>query len=130
MNEMEEVEAFLLEHDAAICHTRTILGGWIAEYPYRVMSDDLKVACEIYHYQITGHPAWLGKLVDSLAWVVDKHAVWVSMDTLSDWMIIYRFAGATYAGHAGFMWKIDPNHVHRIKPLYEKYWKDYRHELI
>jgi hypothetical protein len=92
------------------------------------LSDDLKVACEIWHYQAKGERVWFTKLVDSLAWCMDKNTVSHSMDTLCDWMIMYGEYGATEKGRAGRLFFIDTHDDgdFRICDLYEKYWKDER----
>jgi hypothetical protein len=91
------------------------------------LDNALRVACEIYHYNTIDSNVWFSKLVDSLAWCMSKMEVSHAMDTLDDWLIIFREPGATKPGYCGFNWYVDEDEIHKIKPLYEKYWKDFRH---
>jgi len=92
------------------------------------LSDDLKVACEIWHYNVLKQPIWFSKLVESLSWCMDKQTVSHSIDTLCDWMIIYGEYGPTEKGRAGRLWFIDTHDDgdFRIRDLYEQYWKHER----
>jgi hypothetical protein len=94
------------------------------------LSTELKVACEIWHYNTLGEPVWLGKLVDSLSWCMDKHAISQSLDILFDWVIIYGEYGATENGRAGRLFFVDTHDGgdYRIRDLYEQYWKNERVE--
>lgn len=92
------------------------------------LSKELKVACEIWYYNTKGEAVWISKLVESLKWCMDKKAIWESIDTLCDWMIIYGEYGATEKGRSGRVYYIDTHDGgdYRIRDLYEKYWKDVR----
>lgn len=92
------------------------------------LSSELKVACEIWHYNVLKQPIWFSKLVSSLAWCVDKNTVSESLDTLTDWVIIYGEYGATEKGRAGYNYYVDTHDSgdSRIRDLYEKYWRDVR----
>lgn len=92
------------------------------------LSTELKVACEIWHYNQLKEPIWLTKLVESLSWCMSKIEVYRALDTLSDWLIIYNEPGVTYKGHAGYCWYVDTHDGgdFRIRDLYEKYWKGER----
>jgi hypothetical protein len=94
------------------------------------LSDDLKVACEIWHYHTIGERVWFTKLVSSLAWCMDKKTVSDSMDTLCDWGIMYGEYGETEKGRAGRLFLIDTHDDgdFRIRDLYEKYWKQERRD--
>ena len=83
----------------------------------------LKVACEIYKFNIENKPVWFGKLVESMEGVVSKNTISESLDTLTDWMIIKGHYGATGDGRASYLYEIDPDQVTMIKELYEKYWR-------
>jgi hypothetical protein len=90
---------------------------------------DIAVACEIYHYQIIKHPVNWSTLDKSLEWVLDKRVISHSMMTLMDWGIVRRYTGnlgELMPGRAGFLWEIAEDHIHRMKPLYEEHWKNFR----
>jgi len=94
------------------------------------LSDDLKLACEIYHYNVVlKKPIHFTLMVENLAWIMDKIAVSHSLDTLTDWMIAHYEYGSLGDGRAGAMWYIDEDEKHTIKLLYEDHWKNFRHEL-
>lgn len=123
----EEKWVLFAENIESINYARTRLNGMRAEGMICELSDDLKAACELYHITVVlGEQCWLSKLVDSTAWILPKIVVWHAMDTLSDWMIIYRKDGATSHGRAGFNWFINECNLSRMEPLYEQYWKNYR----
>ena len=92
------------------------------------LSSELKVACEIWHYNVLKEPIWFTKLVENLKGYMDKQTVSASLDTLEDWMIAFAEYGPTYDGHAGRVWFIDTHDGgdYRIRDLYEKYWKQER----
>jgi hypothetical protein len=79
----------------------------------------LKVACEIYHYNVKNEPINYRKLVESMAWCMDEIEVAESLDTLTEWLIIYGEYDSAY------LYYIDTHDGgdHRIHDLYEKYWK-------
>ena len=61
--------------------------------------------------------------------VFDKRVISHSMMTLMDWGIVRRYAGnlgKLMPGRAGFLWEIAEDHIHRMKPLYEEHWKNFR----
>lgn len=87
------------------------------------LSSELKVACEIYRMNIEKKPVWYGKLVELLDGTVNKETVSQALDTLSDWLIVRGHYGPLGDGRAGYLWEIEPDSVHVIRPLYEKYWK-------
>ena len=51
------------------------------------LSSELKVSCEIWHYQSLGEHVWFVKLVDSLAWCMDKNTV---SESLANRLAYYR----------------------------------------
>lgn len=89
------------------------------------LSPELKVACEIWHYNQLNEPIWFTKLVLSLEKHMDKKAVSHALDTLCDWMIIYGEYGETENGRASYLWYVDTHDGgdFRIRDLYEKCWK-------
>jgi hypothetical protein len=96
------------------------------------LSNDLKVACEIWHYNQKKEPIWFSKLVESLGWCMDKYEVSHAMNTLEDWLIIFGEYGATSEGRAGRVWYVDTHDGgdYRIRNLYEKYWKNERKDKV
>ena len=93
-----------------------------------MLSKELKVACEIWHYNTLKKPIWFTRLVESLAWCMTKNEVSASLDTLTDWLVIYGEYGATDKGRAGYNYHIDTKDDgdFRVRDLYERYWKDVR----
>ena len=94
------------------------------------LSNELKVAAEIYGCEIRGQKVWLGKLVDLLDGKtnknkkISKNTISAAIDTLFDWGIIKAEYGATEKGRAGRLLMISNEAKPTIKDLYEKYWKD------
>lgn len=87
------------------------------------LSSELKVACQIYQFNLQKEPVWFGKLVDSLKDVMPKNMVSAAVDTLTDWMIVEGHYGATEKGRAGYLFQVSDSHCHRIRALYEEHWK-------
>jgi hypothetical protein len=92
------------------------------------LSNDFKIACEIYHHNINNEPIWISKLVEIFDGRLTKLEVWKSTDVLVDWMIAYYEAGSFGDGRAGFLWFIDEHTKPMIKELYENYWRNEREE--
>jgi len=88
------------------------------------LSNELKVAAEIYGCEIRGQKVWLGKLVDRLNGKISKNTISAAIDTLFDWGIIKAEYGATEKGRAGRLLMISNEAKPTIKDLYEKYWKN------
>ncbi len=90
----------------------------------QTLSPDLKVACEIWHYNTLNEPIWFTKLADSLSWCMDKKQILCSLDTLTDLMIIYGEYGETEGGRACKIWFVDTHNGSDliIKELYNKIW--------
>ena len=114
----------------AICYSRTKRDTNHAENNIAfMMSKDLQLACEIYHFELIGHPASFSTLVQSLTWTMTKMDVSHALDTCMDWMLAYRESGdlgELMPGRAGFVWLADEDAKYKLKPLYERYWKDSR----
>jgi hypothetical protein len=94
------------------------------------LSNELKVAVEIYRCELLGQKVWLGKVVELLDGVtnpnkkISKNTISAAIDTLFDWGIIKAEYGATEKGRAGRLLMISNEAKATIKDLYEKYWKD------
>lgn len=96
----------------------------MTEKPRNPLSNDFKVACEIYKAETLNEKIWFTKLVSKLEGKVSKNTIANSLDTLADWGIIRGEYGPTENGHAGRLLQISNEHKSRIKDLYETYWKD------
>jgi len=88
------------------------------------LSNEFKVACEIYKAEANGESIWYTRLVERLKGEVSKNTISDAIDTLFDWGIIRGEYGPTEKGKAGRLFEISNEHKHRIKDLYENYWKD------
>jgi len=98
---------------------------------YCRLSEDLKLACEIYHYNfILNKPISVSTMVSSLAWVMTKSEVWHSLCALEDYSVVYREAGDLGNGRAGFAYHIQEFQITRTRELYEEHWKNYRRDLV
>jgi hypothetical protein len=88
------------------------------------LSNELKVATEIFGCQERGEKVWLGKLQDRLKGEISKNTISAALDTLFDWGIIKAEYGETEKGRAGRLLMISNESTPLIKELYEKYWKN------
>ena len=88
------------------------------------LSNELKVATEIFGCQERGEKVWLGKLQERLAGEISKNTISAALDTLFDWGIIKAEYGETEKGRAGRLLMISNESIPLIKELYLKYWKD------
>jgi len=88
------------------------------------LSNEFKVACEIYKAEVNGESIWFTRLVERLDGRVSKNTIANAIDTLFDWGIIKAEYGPTDKGRAGRLFEISNEHKNRIKDLYEHYWKD------
>jgi hypothetical protein len=90
------------------------------------LSNELKVATEIYHCEVNNELIWYHKLVSVLDGEISKNTVSKALDVLFDWGIVKSEYGETETGRAGKLLMITNECKPLIKDLYEKYWKDYR----
>ena len=88
------------------------------------LSNELKVATEIFGCQERGEKVWLGKLQERLAGEISRNTISAALDTLFDWGIIKAEYGETEKGRAGRLLMISNESTPLIKELYEKYWKN------
>jgi hypothetical protein len=88
------------------------------------LSNELKVATEIFGCQERGEKVWLGKLQERLTGEISKNTISAALDTLFDWGIIKAEYGETEKGRAGRLLMISNESTPLIKELYEKYWKN------
>jgi len=85
-----------------------------------ILSNDFKIACEIYRYELNNEPIWFTKLTEMLYGKIDKNTISDSLDTLSDWGIVKYEYGYTNTGHCAGLLHICDGHKDRIKAIYEK----------
>lgn len=90
------------------------------------LSNEFKVAAEIYHCKVQGEVVWYNKLVSSLKGELSKNTISKSLNTLFDWGIVKAEYGETEKGRAGKLLKVSNEAEPIIKELYLNYWKDYR----
>jgi len=102
------------------------LGGatQLADIVKNPLSNELKVAAEIFGCQERGEKVWLGKLQERLIGEISKNTISATLDTLFDWGIIKAEYGETEKGRAGRLLMISNESIPLIKELYEKYWKN------
>ncbi|HII93204.1 MAG TPA: hypothetical protein HA262_13905 [Methanosarcina sp.] len=88
------------------------------------LSNEFKVATEIYHCEIKGESIWYNKLVSDLETEMAKNTVSKALDTLFDWGIIEFEYGETQRGRPGKLLRISDESKHVISELYFKYWQE------
>lgn len=88
------------------------------------LSNELKVAAEIFGCQERGEKVWLGKLQERLVGEISKNTISAALDTLFDWGIIKAEYGETEKGRPGRLLMISNESIPLIQELYEKYWKN------
>ncbi len=89
------------------------------------LSNDLKVACEIFYFnEELKRPVWFGKLVESLKGEISKNTISNSIDSLFDWGVIKGEYGPTTPGRASRLLYISNEAKPVIKELFERYWKE------
>ena len=92
------------------------------------LSNELKVAAEIFHYNKNNEVIWLSKLVQSLQKKVSKNTISAALDTLFDWGIVKAEYGETDNGRAGRLFFISNEAKSVISELYSKYWENERNQ--
>lgn len=85
------------------------------------LSVELKVACEIYRFNIENKPVWFGRLAESFHDRTNKNLISRSIDTLFDWGILK--AKYDEVNNRRLL-LISKETIPLIKELYEKYWKE------
>lgn len=93
------------------------------------LSNEFKVAAEIYRFEVTGKLVWYTKLYNSLKGEMSKNTVTKALNVLFDWGIVTIQYGETENNRPGKLYKIAPSSKSTIKNLYNKYWKEYRSSL-
>lgn len=90
------------------------------------LSNEFKVATEIYACKQDGELVWFTKLVDKLSGKLSKNTIAQSLTTLFDWGIVKAEYGETETGRAGRLLMISNEAEPMVQELYLKYWKDFR----
>jgi len=82
-----------------------------------LLSDDLKVACEIYRAELNKKPVWFSWLTGKLKKQMSMEKVSNALDTLADWGIIQGAYGPTEKGCVGYIYEITSWNRSRIRDL-------------
>lgn len=90
------------------------------------LSNEFKVAAEIYRCREEGEVVWYNKLVSLLEKEMSKNTISKALNTLFDWGIVKAEYGESETGRAAKLLKISNEAEPIVKELYENYWKDYR----
>jgi len=90
-----------------------------------VLSDEFKIAAEIYGFNIKDEPIWFTKLAEVLKKkkVMSSSTVLRGLNVLSDWGIIRAQYGKTETGRAGRLLYISGEARSTIGQVYEHFWK-------
>lgn len=111
-----------IEGIASVVKASTLLG----KEKKSPLSNEFKVAAEIYRCEVVNQLVWYTKLVSLLKDEMSKNTVSKALDVLFDWSIVKSKFGETEKGRPGKLLKITADSKSTIKDLYEKYWKEYR----
>lgn len=87
------------------------------------LSNEFKVACEIYQAEIEGESIGMLKLIDRLKGKLEEDQIIKAVETLFDWGMIRAEYDPTGAGKSRRLFMIDTWHRERIGELYEHYWR-------
>jgi hypothetical protein len=89
-----------------------------------VLSDEFKVAAQIFACNQEKQKIWYSKLVQLLAPSMNSETVTKSLRILFDWGIVKAEYGETKEGHTGRLLYIAGETRSIIKEIYENYWKE------
>lgn len=87
------------------------------------LSNEFKVAAEIFACKENGELVWYTKLVERLSGKLSKSTIAKALDVLFDWGIVKAEYGETETGRAGKLLMISNEAEPIIRELYIKYWK-------
>lgn len=90
------------------------------------LSNEFKVATEIYRCELEGKLVWYTKLVSLLKSEMSKNTVTKALNVLFDWGIVKMDYGETENGRPGKLLRITADSKTTIKDLYNKYWNECR----
>jgi hypothetical protein len=88
-----------------------------------LLSNEFKVAAQIYEYNIAEKRVWFSKLAELLKPCMSQATVMKSIKTLFDWGIVKAEYGATDKNRAGRLLYIAGESKSTIKEIYENFWK-------
>lgn len=91
-----------------------------------VLSDEFKVAAEIYRFNLREQPIWFTKLAEELKSEMSPSTVLRALNVLSDWGIVKAQYGETGKGRAGRLLYIAGEARSTIEKVYEYFWKNRR----
>lgn len=91
-----------------------------------LLSNEFKVACEIFLFNDEGKKVWFTNLVESLKDEMGQTTVMNSLRTLFDWGIVQAEFGETGKGRAGRLLYISGESKDTIRQVCEAYWKPRR----
>jgi len=80
----------------------------------------LKIAVQIYKYNMTKIPATFTRLVDYFEGLIERNEISSSLDVLGDRGIITSGYGEVEKERAGRIYWIDSDNVHRVRQIYEE----------
>lgn len=90
------------------------------------LSNEFKVAAEIYACNENGELVWYTKLVQRLSGKLSKNTITRALDTLFDWGIVKAEYGETETGRAGKLLMVSNEAKPIVQELYLRYWKNYK----
>ena len=88
-----------------------------------LLSNEFKVAAQIYEYNKSDEKIWFAKLAQLLQPYMNKATVMKSLRTLFDWGIVKAEYGPSNKNRAGRLLYIAGESRTTIKEIYENYWK-------
>ena len=94
------------------------------------LSNDFKVACEIWYHQINGKKIWYAKLVTLLEGEISKNTITKTLDVLFDWDIVKAEYGGNDDEKPSKLLRISSGAEGIVSKLYEGYWKEYRKDHV
>lgn len=83
------------------------------------VSRDLVIACKILEFNKANKPIWFGKILEIFNGQYDKYEISNSMDTLSDWCIVFGEYGETEHGRAGYRYYIYQSEIKTLEAIQE-----------
>lgn len=82
-----------------------------------ILSNEFKIACDIYSANILNEPIWYSKIVDRLKNEMEENDVSAAMDALSDFNIVTGKYGQTGNDSVAMLYEITDDHKKRISEL-------------
>jgi len=94
------------------------------------VSDNYKIACEIYHQNIFGTEVWFNKLVDIFGDSMEVDVIDESVDKLFDNRIILSEKSKHLDQYKGMVYYISPESISKVANCYNLHWKDIREKWL